>query len=1055
MTENGDHLVDGARGPAAEPVDAVARVDLHRSRHAATGAEVHPDAAQLAARLARAVGDQAERAAAAVPAAARPGTHPGLAHPAAAHPGTHPGLAHPAAAHPGTHPGMVRPGTPGPAAGAAPSNAEESTVKLAPPAPVRRHPRPSPRPRPLGAPRALGMVEGPASATTKAPAAHPGSHPGMNPPSHPPVLTPVVVAESADPFPHDPTPRDDGHHQDGHDDNGRRWAVRDLPALRQAAFGTPLTPRPGAAPAGPPPVTPDPALDLVALPAAPALICDAAERIVEVNAALLRLTGRTDSDIDGGLRGRGLPQLVAGPDTDARLVRADGTLVRVRVVRWDLPGRDRQVVVLVELLDAYAAEIDRDAARRWTAELERMARVGTWRYELATGTLHRSESLQALYRATGVEPDGSGGPVEGEQVALLVRALRSGTATDHRAELALPGVRLSCRAEVELDPEGAPVRLTGVVRDVTAQHETEARARHAARRFADLAALVPAGIAIVDPDGHIREANPALCALLDVAPEQLRGLPAAALSAEPVDAGKTALDGPLNPLPEWLRVVPPGAAHRYRVEAVPLLRGDGTTVWCELAVSATTLDDDGWLWLLACTDIGEKRRAAELLRSAGTVDELTRLPNRAATLALLDRLLARPGDERVAVVCGDIDDFQRVNSALGHDAGDELLVALAGRLQRELPVGCTAARLAADEFVVVAGDVDEAGGADAVAAMVGDLLRTTVTVRGRPVQLTASVGIAVSPPDSSEPDVEVTSADLLRFAEVAMHDAKRSCRGGVALATDGVLAATHALELEGELRAAIAADGLVLEYQPVVGPDGLVRTAEALVRWPHPERGVIPPGEFLPVAQRGGMLRELDEWVLRTAAREAADWPEHGGQAVAVAVNLAGLLPGDPAFRATVTDIVEGAGLPWDRLVLEVVETSLVALPPHALAAMDRLVACGVRFAVDDFGTGYSSLARLKELPAQIVKVDRAFVAGVGRDPADFAVARAVVEMAQAMGRSTVAEGVETTEQYHVLRGVGVDAFQGWLFARPLPPWQLREVLAGERVAVPPAPVVS
>jgi diguanylate cyclase (GGDEF)-like protein len=402
------------------------------------------------------------------------------------------------------------------------------------------------------------------------------------------------------------------------------------------------------------------------------------------------------------------------------------------------------------------------------------------------------------------------------------------------------------------------------------------------------------------------------------------------------------------------------------------------------------------------------------------------------------------------VVCGDIDDFQRVNSALGHDAGDELLVAMAGRLQRELPVGCTAGRLAADEFVVVSGDVDEAGGADALAATVGDLLRTTVTVRGRPVQLTASVGIAVP-----QPDIEVTAADLLRFSEVAMHDAKRSCRGGVALATDRVLAATQALELEGELRAALAADALVLEYQPVIGPDGLVRSAEALVRWPHPERGVIPPGEFLPVAQRGGMLRELDEWVLRTATREAADWPEHGGRPVAVAVNLAGLLPGGPAFRATVNDIVTEAGLPWDRLVLEVVETSLVALPPHALAAMDRLVQCGVQFAVDDFGTGYSSLARLKELPAQIVKVDRAFVAGVGRDPADFAVARAVVEMAQAMGRSTVAEGVETTEQYHVLRGIGVDAFQGWLFSRALPPWQLRELLAGERVAVPPAPAVS
>jgi EAL domain-containing protein (putative c-di-GMP-specific phosphodiesterase class I) len=255
--------------------------------------------------------------------------------------------------------------------------------------------------------------------------------------------------------------------------------------------------------------------------------------------------------------------------------------------------------------------------------------------------------------------------------------------------------------------------------------------------------------------------------------------------------------------------------------------------------------------------------------------------------------------------------------------------------------------------------------------------------------------------------------------------------------------------VEAELRAAIASDGLVLDYQPVVGPDGTVLSAEALVRWRHPERGLIPPADFLPVAQRSGLLRELDLWVLRTAVHEAAAWPEHRGRRPAVAVNLAGLLPGDADFLAVVSDAVAEAGLPWDQLVLELVETSLVALPPHALAAMAELTGRGVRFAVDDFGTGYSSLARLKELPAQTVKVDRAFVTGIADDPADFAVARAVVDMARAMGRMTVAEGVETAEQFHVLRGIGVDAYQGWLFSRPVPATQLREVLAGGRLATP------
>jgi EAL domain-containing protein (putative c-di-GMP-specific phosphodiesterase class I) len=221
------------------------------------------------------------------------------------------------------------------------------------------------------------------------------------------------------------------------------------------------------------------------------------------------------------------------------------------------------------------------------------------------------------------------------------------------------------------------------------------------------------------------------------------------------------------------------------------------------------------------------------------------------------------------------------------------------------------------------------------------------------------------------------------------------------------------------------------------------------VRWPHPVRGLIPPGDFLPVAQRSGLLRELDLWVLRTATREAAGWPEHLGTQPSVAVNLAGLLPADVDFLPVVSDILEASCLPPNRLVLELVETSLVALPPYARAAMAELVERGVRFAVDDFGTGYSSLGRLKELPAQTVKVDRAFVTDVADDPVDFAVARAVVDMARAMGRNTVAEGVETAEQFHRLRSIGVDAYQGWLFAKALPADELRQLLAGGRMATP------
>ena len=835
------------------------------------------------------------------------------------------------------------------------------------------------------------------------------------------------------------------------DDSGE-WgfsAPRALPALRDAVFGGEglLADVPGGSGLGGSRTRGGP--ETVRLPSAPAAVCDRSDRIVRANVALARLVGGRPE-----LAGTKLAQLVVGPDVDARLVRDDGSRVRVRVVRWELPDEELSAVVLVELGEGVAG-LGRTADRDWTTELERIARVGTWSFELATGTLHRSDTLDELYTAVGLDPESpEAGPVEGEQVAMLCGDLRSGAGGtprppgDHHVELRLPGdVLLSCRAEVEYTDDGTPVRLVGVVRDLSSQHRdadaqrsAAERVRHSGQRFADLMALVPGGVALIDSSGRTVDANVGLCALLDVPLGQLRGLPAGLLAADlPADAGSRAR-------PEWLRPIPPGAPYGYRVDVAPLRRGDGTTVWCELNVSVTSADDGSWFWLVVCTDVSERRRAAELLRSAGTVDELTRLPNRAASLVLVDRLLAGPGRERVAVVCGDLDDFQRINSSLGHDAGDDLLVSLAARLQRELPVGCTAARLSGDEFVVICADHAEVGGPDQLARMVADLLRTTVTVCGRPVQMTASVGLATPVPSG-----EVRAADLLRFAEVAMHDAKRrQSRGGIGMATDGVVSsATRALELEAELSAAIFGDGLVLEYQPVVGRDGTIISAEALVRWPHPERGVISPGDFLPVAQRCGLLRDLDLWVLRTAVNEAATWPGYQGRHPAVAVNLAGLLPGEADFLVAVTEIVEDSGLPWDRLVLELVETSLVALPPHALAAMGTLVDRGVRFAVDDFGTGYSSLARLKELPAQTVKVDRAFVTGIADDPADFAVARAVVDMAKAMNRTTVAEGVETTEQFNVLRGIGVDAFQGWLFARPLPPHAMRAAIEGGRLATP------
>ncbi|RKT54488.1 PAS domain S-box-containing protein/diguanylate cyclase (GGDEF)-like protein [Saccharothrix australiensis] len=577
---------------------------------------------------------------------------------------------------------------------------------------------------------------------------------------------------------------------------------------------------------------------------------------------------------------------------------------------------------------------------------------------------------------------------------------------------------------VRYDPHDEAERLA---RSLAGQREARARMNRSGRRFADLVSLTPVGVGLFDEAERLVDANDALCDLLGTDLEQLRGRTAAELT-HPDDSR------------DWLRSAGDAIKESSRTHEIPeriLVRPDGERVYCELHIALSVQDDGRRFWLTVFQDITERRRASEALRHQATHDELTGLPNRALVKEMLARLLASEDRSRVAVLFCDIDNFKRVNDSLGHDAGDELLVALARRLEGGLPEGCTAARLSGDEYVIICEDIDRVGGVDALATRVAGLLRTAVPVHGQLVRVSASIGAAV--PNGAR----ATGNDLLRFADAAMFEAKRSGAGRVALASAALIAsADRQVHLEGQLREALAHDGLALHFQPVVGVDGVVETAEALVRWPHPDRGLLPPDVFLPVAEQGDLLRELDRWVLRSALREAAAWPAPNGRPVSVAVNLAGLVPGDPEFVDVVADAIAEAGVPWDRVVLELVETALVDLPSRVRQSMDELVARGIRFAVDDFGTGYSSLARLKDLPAQIIKVDRRFVSGVGNDSSDFAVARAVVDMARAMGRKCVAEGVETVDQFHVLRGVGVDAYQGWLFSRPVPAGELRALLA-------------
>ncbi|MEV0085453.1 EAL domain-containing protein [Saccharopolyspora sp. NPDC050642] len=563
-------------------------------------------------------------------------------------------------------------------------------------------------------------------------------------------------------------------------------------------------------------------------------------------------------------------------------------------------------------------------------------------------------------------------------------------------------------------PDGSLEGFIKVVRDETEAHAQRQRSE---RRFTDLFELAPVGIALLDQDERILDANGALCDLLG---DRLHGKSAADLM-HPSDSQAGLISSPAGP------------AELDRQPAAPrvLARADGRPVFCDVRCAASVHDDGNRFWLAVFQDVTEQVRHAETLHFQATHDQTTGLLNRQGVNELLTPVLAGGGTDRAAVLFCDLDNFKRVNDSLGHDAGDELLLALAQRLTTELPPCCTPARLYGDEFLVVCSDVSGCGGIDALTTKVSDILSAAIPLQDRLVCITASIG-AVAVQDGATID------EIISAADAAMFDAKR---GHGRLTRTAPTTSGAQLTLEEELRDALRHDGLQLHYQPIVARDRSIVLAEALVRWRHPDLGPLAPDVILPVAEKGGLLPELDRWVLRTALGEATTWKSHDGHPVGVTVNVSGLRPEAPDFADEISAAISETGIAPDRVVVEMVETSLVDLPSKPRKTMSDLARTGVRFAMDDFGTGYSSLARLKDLPTQIVKLDRRFVSGMGTDPADLGIVRAVVELARAMRRTCIAEGVENTTQRRLLEGLGVDACQGFLFSRPLPAPEFRALI--------------
>ena len=483
----------------------------------------------------------------------------------------------------------------------------------------------------------------------------------------------------------------------------------------------------------------------------------------------------------------------------------------------------------------------------------------------------------------------------------------------------------------------------------------------------------------------------------------------------------------------------PGA---FRTLELEMRHADGRRCHAELGMTNLLEDANVRGIVLNIRDVSERKALQDELIHEASHDSLTALANRALFRERVQADLRRndPREARLTILFLDLDGFKEVNDSLGHACGDTLLVRVAERLRTCVRQGDTVARLGGDEFAILIADGSSERDGRAVAERVLESLRVPFRIDDREISIGASIGIAAT-------DHDVADADhLLRNADLAMYRAKASGQGGFERYDPRFHEAlVERRQLEAAFRDALATGALDLHYQPALCLDtGRISGVEALARWKHPERGFVSPGEFVPLAEQTGLVCDLGRWVLGEACGRLAEWhrrfPAHAG--LTVSVNISGRHLEELALVDDVREVLAVTGLAPEHLVLEITESVLMANTGESVDLLGRLDQLGVGLAIDDFGTGYSSLAYLDRFPATVIKIDRSFVERLDGSESDTELLNAIVGLAHTLGKTTVAEGVETESQALALRMMGCDLAQGFLFHRPLPEGQIERLLA-------------
>ena len=574
-----------------------------------------------------------------------------------------------------------------------------------------------------------------------------------------------------------------------------------------------------------------------------------------------------------------------------------------------------------------------------------------------------------------------------------------------------------------IDLRGAPMPHGGFVTiytDITEQKTIERELRQQSEVFQTLVDNIPGGVTLFGSDLRLLVHNHEYARLLNFPAELFENKPTLErffrFNAERGEYGVGDAEAQVQQLLARARLHLPHQFTRTRpdgsildVRGLPLADGSFVTIY---------------------TDVTEQHRAAEAIERLAHRDALTGLANRYTLEARLDQMVAdaRRHDRRLAVMFLDMDNFKAINDTLGHGIGDNFLCEVAKRLSVSVRDNDIVARLGGDEFVVVLADLDGPQSASSVANKIIDSLRQPIALERHSLRASVSIGICFYPQDGHD------RGALMQSADIAMYHAKNAGKGCFHFFDAAMMtAAAQRLALERDLRDAVTQQQFVLHYQPQLDATGERATGvEALIRWQKPTGELVPPNDFIPLAEELGLINEMGDWALQTACNTLARWRQNGLSDLTVAVNLSAIQLRNAALPQRIAEALHSSGLPAHALTLEITESVAMQDPQASIERLGLIRALGVRLAMDDFGTGYSSLAYLKRLPFNYLKLDRAFVQDLETDSNDAAICTATIGLAHNLGFTVIAEGVETQAQRAYLANLGCDAFQGYYFSRPL-----------------------